>query len=99
MLIFIFATVLPRVCLLKAVIPRTYAAGRLAERALRNVTEFAELFVALTRFLFALLFALLVTDLFADLDTLLLRVALSPQVPFAKQEFPTPILHSCQHFL
>jgi hypothetical protein len=38
-------------------------------------------------------------DFDTDLDGLLLRVVLSPHVPFAKQEFPTPILHSCQHFL
>ena len=83
---------LPRECLLNAVIPLTYPAGLLAERVFRIVTE---LFIGLERFLVAEFDA----DLDADLDGLLLRVVLSPHVPFAKQEFPTPILHSCQHFL
>jgi hypothetical protein len=112
MLIFIFATVLPRACLLKAVIPLTYAADLLVEGVFRTVTEFAQLF-ALERFLVVDLDADLDADFDAELDAdfdadfdadlfalaLLLRVVLSPQVPFAMQELPAPILYSCQHFL
>jgi len=88
--------VFPRECLLNAVIPLTYPAGLLAERVFRIVTE---LFIGLERFLVTEFDADLDADFDTDLDGLLLRVVLSPHVPFAKQEFPTPILHSCQHFL
>lgn len=104
MLIFIFATVLPRACLLKAVIPLTYAIDLRIDGVFRSVTEFAQLFT-LERFLVVDFDEDFDEDLDEDLDAdlfalaLLLRVVLSPQVPFAMQELPTPILHSCQHFL